>query len=79
MASLSDLFHVIKLTAHFGGRVGSPGHTAQHSPLGIIALGQSTAGQNTVCIIMKVLNGISTGSTTNITDRSAFSSICTLV
>lgn len=26
--------------------MGSPGHTAQHSPLGIVALGQSTWGQS---------------------------------
>ena len=29
---------IIERTAHLGGRVGSPGHTAQPSPLGIVAL-----------------------------------------
>ena len=55
---MSIYFNVqlLQLTAHFGGRVG--GHTAQHSPSGIVAPGQSTARQRTDCKDMKGFSDI---------------------
>lgn len=45
-AQLYIILYIIILTAQFGGREGV-GHTAQHSPSGIIAPGQSRATHNT--------------------------------
>ena len=44
MTSINYVFQhmntcIIECIAHFGGRVRSPGHTAQHSPVGTAALG----------------------------------------